>query len=236
MKINEISPKHPDYWKARTIDVLGKSGTDGLDVGDLKKLHDRRFQKVIPILEKNCKEIIAVYKKAGKYLLRGARGRENDIFVIGIRPDRKAGYLEKWVAQEEPSVVKELGGVANRSNSIFTTTSPITASTWGTDVFIVFPKDGWHTTYFKKFGGEYMYDPLTSLAFRIHPDDSEFSEKRIREAIKKLFIAKGISFNKNQLPKYMREKREMEVLISGNSYIGLQANIYRARISKWLGI
>lgn len=223
MRLKEISDKHPDYWRARHIDVLDPLRDDRA-----------RFQKAMKIVETHCREIIAVYKKAQRFLYRGVRAKGKDIFVAGIRSDRKAGFLQPWVAEEEPIVIKELGGKANRTNSIFCTASADVADNWG-GTFVVFPKNGWSTTYFLKQGDlDYMYSDLTRIALEHDPDDDDYSPAKVRRSITSLYKRRGITFSKAGLAQNLIDHPRSEVLISGNSYIGIDFHKYGHLLQTWL--
>ena len=241
MRLNEITKTDPKYWKSRYINRLDPEGKP--PDHPTEEMAEERFAKVLPLLKKHCKEIIRTYRKAGRVLNRGARGRGKDIFVAGIRPDRRPGYLEKEMHQAEAIAVKKLGGVANRTNSIFCTNNVAIARDWGDDVYVVFPKDGWSVTFFPKLNYGYVYDELTYLEAAYHDakNDGEFNGKKdpgklAHDAtmVMKLYRRLGVNFKKSQLPGFIMKKQNLEVLISGNSYIALERAKYLPLINKYL--
>lgn len=239
MRLKELTDKnHPEYWKARWINKLNPTDPPWHTPASQMTTPDQetqegiaRFQKAMSIVQPHCKEIIAVYKKAGKFLYRGVKGQGMDIFVAGIRPDRKSGYLNSTIHKLETYAIKKLGGEANRSNSIFCSGSLNVASGWGDNAYAIFPKDGWVCTYFQKQGNvEYMYDKLNYM--NIDPFNDK--DEEIISEISKTYKRSGITFNKKELPIYLQKKRDLEVLISGHSYIGIEWNKYSYLLGLWL--
>ena len=233
MRLNEITDTHPDYWKARYIDTLNPNDPPYWKIPITKhpstpdqetQAGIERFKKAMAIVEPHCKEIVAAYKQAGKFLYRGAKGRGKDIFVAGIRPDRTPGYLSQNLHNIEGIAVKKMGGVASRGNSIFCSNSVSTAADWGDDVFVIFPKDGWQTTYFTGLEqGEYAYDYLSAAG----------DHAKVKDLIE-VYENIGTEFDKQQLPAYMKKISELEVLITGDSYIGISVTKFEYLLDLWL--
>lgn len=195
-----------------------------------KEEYENRFRTIIlPKLEANCTEILKVYRRAKHFAYRGVFGASNaNDFVAGIRTDRRAGYLNLKVTEASNEAVVELGGVAHRGNSIFCSANFIQAKNWGDSMhpYIVFPKDGWDVTYFKKLGNTYMYYSLNGIA------TYGVSFNSIVKRCKNIFIKKEISFDKNLLGLYLGTK-VFELLIAGDSWMGISYK-NKAIVEKYL--
>jgi hypothetical protein len=161
------------------------------------------WKKIAPILQKNCSEILTIYKQAGNFLFRGVRLNDKIAFKSKILKDRRPGYLDLRMHNAFNKAIVKMGGVAHRGNSIFCSAKEAAADIWGT-VFIVFPKDGFQVTLFPTYKQDYFFH---ELAYN--------SPESLNVTLKKY----PPSFDKKLLPKEI--KRRAEVLITGDWYIGL---------------
>lgn len=203
MKINEVAgtyepkPIRPELDKSKSI--------------------NKNLNIIKPILAANCKEILSIYKNAKQFLYRGMHTHETK-FARKIRRNRKPSQMPSGRHDLTNQAIQALGGVATRGNSIFCTTDENIAVQWG-ETFVIFPKDGWHVTYFLEHDSDYLFHDLLSV-------------KPTLEAYIKFLKELEISFSKRDMPKAMKFTNEF--LISGHSFIALSLDAYGHHLTKWI--
>ncbi len=112
----------------------------------LHKVKERPTQgmaRMWQILETECSEFIPQMQQAGKLLYRGTREHVGQ-FEGRSRWDRQTKDSSTEVSNKFDEIMSELGVQALRSNSIYTTSSYGFASAYGDNVYIIFPKNGFH--------------------------------------------------------------------------------------------
>lgn len=204
------------------------------DRNDPEKLGLIFTEQIWPILEKNCSEILKVYKSAGKFLYRGVKAGNVATIKARVRTDRKPRYLHPKLQELADEVAKEMGAKALRGNSLFCSTKEDIAGTWG-DAYIVFPRNGFEVTFFEGMKDDYMY---SLLAYDVGLGDDDGSADRIektKKEIEKLFISKKISTKKSDMAQAMTSKTT-EYLIAVDSYFGLNVEFFDDLVSNKLGI
>jgi hypothetical protein len=94
-------------------------------------------------LKSECSEAIEAMQAAQKFLFRGIRSHDNQ-FEGRSREDREPKDSSSVVSDLFDQMMRKLGVQALRSNSIFTTSSYGFASAYGSSVYILLPKNGFH--------------------------------------------------------------------------------------------
>jgi hypothetical protein len=90
-------------------------------------------------IARDCKQYLSAVKTAGKWLLRGhKRGKDAYMAKTGNRQPKTSS---QELSDLFNSALLQLGFSAQRDNSIFATSIPIQAQSYGT-VYIIFPIDG----------------------------------------------------------------------------------------------
>lgn len=110
----------------------------------LKKVEARPtedMKRMFATLESECSEFIPTMQQADKFLYRGVRNHEH-AFEGRSREDREPKDSNKEVSEMFDRMMAELGVQALRNNSIYTTSSYGFASSYGWEVYIIFPKNG----------------------------------------------------------------------------------------------
>lgn len=199
-----------------------------------------RLKALIPMLENNCSVIIDAYKKnKGEHLLlRGIRKQDLE-FASKILDKREPGYLNKPLHDLVNEAMTKMGLEAHRGNSAFCSTDPEIASSWGSNVFIVFPKDGFKFTTFEKVGkGTYFYDRLDHRwDFNQQTQDEKGGKLRTEtraEQIDRMIkeILKPLKPQNKDIAKWLPLSHEY--MISGEGFIALQESFYRRVVRNWL--
>ena len=98
-------------------------------------------QKLWQLLETECSDFIPVMQSAQKVIYRGVSSVES-VFEGRSREDRTPKDSNKQVSAAFDQALSELGVKALRSNSIYTTSNENFASTYGWNVYMIFPKNG----------------------------------------------------------------------------------------------
>ncbi|MCS7316835.1 MAG: hypothetical protein NZZ41_00735 [Candidatus Dojkabacteria bacterium] len=124
---------------------------------------------VIELLKKDCKYILYFYKKHKKVFYRGMKN--NEAFVVKkYRKERFFKNMNKDLSDLIDEALNELGKKAKRINSIFVTTKYLQAKQYG-NVFIIFPKDGFHFTFSKSVYDLFLdINPLLKRALKNRND------------------------------------------------------------------
>jgi len=99
--------------------------------------------RMFATLESECSEFIPQMQRAGKLLYRGTRD-DVDQYEGRSREDRITKDSSAEVSRVFDEMLTQLGVQALRSNSIYTTSSYGFASSYGYNVYIIFPKNGFH--------------------------------------------------------------------------------------------
>lgn len=121
MKINEIIEKNSNI------------------IEDLSSLSEK---DIVKTLKKDCNDIIKIYKNTKKLIFRGEK--KEFLFFKKKYPNNRTPrdtnvYFHKIINY----VFKKKGFIANRSNSVFTTSQIQIAHSYG-NPYIFFPKNGYH--------------------------------------------------------------------------------------------
>lgn len=111
---------------------------------------DEQTLRYFKTIETQCSQALSIFKSEKKFLYRGIRNTPYDAFVGKPRQDRKP--KDSSVGQQErlDTALASAGFKALRKNSIFATSVGSRAAMYG-QVFLVFPKNGFHFTWSTRF-------------------------------------------------------------------------------------
>lgn len=156
----------------RLIEIAGRENfvnpepTHQTELLKQKPSDPKSIDQVVTTLQKECGEVLNVYKKANGVEPRPAklmfRGERSDVafFKNSIWVKRKPKYLDRFTHDVSVQAFTNLGLIANRENSIFCAKYSI-AKVWGNSVYVIFPVDGYEVTWFDSPKvGKYMYHQL----------------------------------------------------------------------------
>jgi hypothetical protein len=104
------------------------------------------FEKYMAAIVRHCPTIVAACKSTGKLLYRGTK-EDAPAFYGKPFNERVAKDSSSTMHDAWNHAMDQMGVVARRDNSIFTTTSRSLASNFGTQVYIVFFRDPFHFTW-----------------------------------------------------------------------------------------
>ena len=202
MKINEIIAEATQYTP---IDLWSPE--------DDRVTPAKDYNHLANVIETNCGQMLAVYRKTNKILWRGIDSSSTAI-VANIRPDRMPVEMPLKAHNRLKLVFDYLGLKANRSNSIFCTVSADTAADWGRQ-YVIFVKDGWLGTVWQSIPDVYFFDEVYNAA-----TDPKFYNDipGLAEAIKELH---PLVVTPDNLDGVLYEDFK-DILITGTSYIGLR--------------
>ena len=200
-------------------------------------------EEVIKLLNKNCSEIVSIYKsRKNKFLYRGIMseksrdkwtGDTHDAdFIFGkSREDRKTVDIDKSDHEVLHNAFLKLGLKATRKNSIFTVTDKGEAEDWG-KIYIIFPFSNTEITWFNlsQLRTEYTYYKIQDIL------SDHFSSKRHKDYKDNIAadIKKKIKPEKDDLASALIPKRA-EVLVNGQYYgISINSDLWKKHIKPWL--
>lgn len=175
---------------------------------------------VAKTLKIKCGDMLDAYRMAGSFIYRGITGYNDRFIEKTIRQDRKPVEMPPQSHELLHKVMIEMGLKATRKNSIFCSTSPQIARTWGLQ-FIIFVEDGWSATYFEKKLKDYSFYELHSLA-SIYDDADENAEsmENLKSEISRTLKPK--TANTPAELNNVIERGIEDILITGNKYYGLR--------------
>jgi hypothetical protein len=196
------------------------------------------------IIKQDCQQILKVYYDSHlSWIYRGEHTNES-IFSKRIRPDRRPVGGENDMEKHEilAKWMESKGVHATRKNSIFGSCQQEVAEGWGSNVYVVFPRDGWWASWVENVSeNSYSFYPYSELWWNAEtaagrsqfaPDGKKISKA---EAYTKLlddyFPQHPIidTNNISQVSKYLN-KKPYEILITGDSYIGINLKIMKSSV------
>ena len=184
--------------------------SDHPDTPEVGKVNS--IEHLAQIINKNCSQMVAAYRASSKVLLRGMKSH-TPVVITNIRPDRRPVEMDKGVHKKLHLAFQKAGLTATRMNSIFCTTAEDIASDWGSNVYVIFVKNGWTGTVFTKFPKGYSYYAMYRIGNRssIQDQADEISELG------------PVSFNHYVGLTGVLNKGYEDILITGSSYIAVKA-------------
>lgn len=117
-----------------------------LKISYMTKLKDRPTageSKAMEILERECSDWLEITRRYKKFLYRGMRS-DVSVFEGKSWQDRQVQTSNPELAKKFDEVMAAAGFQALKSNSIATTTDYHFAANYGWNVYIIFPKNGFH--------------------------------------------------------------------------------------------
>ena len=117
----------------RKVDMLQK----------VEKRPTSSMARMFAVLDAECSEFLPHMQAAGKLLYRGTRDEVHQ-YEARSREDRQVKDSNQEISNIFDRMLTELGVKALRSNSIYTTSSYGFASSYGHNVYMIFPKNGFH--------------------------------------------------------------------------------------------
>lgn len=112
------------------------------------KYQDLRDSALLDEIEEKCQEAIQACRETGMLLYRGVVDSIGDEKHLTIRTDRKPRDTNVTLHQAVDQWMVDNGFGARRGNSLFVTTNEHEAQRYG-PAFIIFPLDGFASTYFQ---------------------------------------------------------------------------------------
>ncbi len=127
-----------------------------------------KLNKLFQGIEKNCSQIVKIYKQinnenlsTNRFIFRGIRSNEDALYSLPHTTRRPKDSREN-VDKLADAALKNNGFIAARANSVFTTGNYSQASGYGHSVYVIFPFDGFHFTYSKTIGDLILRDEYLS--------------------------------------------------------------------------
>lgn len=137
-------------------------------------------------IHQQCSEVLAVYKKTGKMLLRGTSRALEPVMKSAPRPKRKPRDTPNSIHLLIDGWLNEHGFTALRSNSTFTSTDDKITRAYGHQ-YLIFPSNGFAYTWFEKtddlygFINEFIESKgLQSFDFA----DTDYQLRKARQAVR----------------------------------------------------
>lgn len=125
-------------------------------------------------IKKNCKQICNIYANSGKFLYSGKKSSD-DFIVLNEISNRKPKDTSNEIQNLFDEILTELGFVARRSNSLFTTGNQAEAKRYG-NIYIVFPYDDFHFTWSPKVRDLYgNMRNFFGVMNRVYKDQNEWA-------------------------------------------------------------
>jgi predicted nuclease with TOPRIM domain len=116
---------------------------------ELNNKFSKEDLKYFSYIEKNCSQMVDAVQITGTFLYRGMNDSEKIIHGLP-HENRQAKDTKQSVQVKVDQMLKASGFKALRSNSIFCTTSHSHAGSFGKNVYIIFPLDGFDFTWSKE--------------------------------------------------------------------------------------
>jgi hypothetical protein len=241
----------------KLIEITDPNGKPSHKTDLLKgmKSEEEKYNFIIETLQKDCREVLLVYKDThrSKRLLWRGEGTNAIMYKNTIWKKRKPLFLNQNIHNASVSAFHKLGLKANRENSIFCAV-PSIAGDWGANMFAIFPVDGFSVTWFSKEvpdSQSYIYNYIDTTPFRFAEEFTKDIEDKKKQEIQADKIADEILdsdkpdqeiFNNyvdwlamhldklspvnDKLKDALMQKQVKEYLITGTSYYGLNLDYY----------
>ena len=117
-----------------------------LNLSYLEKMKSRPAAgptKMVDILNNECSEFLAIVKRNDRFLYRGLRDTAS-VFEARSWQNRQPKDSSNDISLRFDQALNNAGFQALRSNSIFTTTDYHFANSYGSQVYMIFPKNGFN--------------------------------------------------------------------------------------------
>lgn len=166
--------------------------------------------EIINILEKECSDILKIYRKKERLLLRGEK--KDFIFFKSFYPkNRKPKDSSQKYHDFLNNALKKAGFIATRENSVFVNPLNSIAKIYG-NIYIFLPKNGFSYTWSEKIVdayenfdifakeinkekvGVYLFNDLVYYKLKDPQKEKEFLNK-VKDFFKRNFVSTGDFFN-----------------------------------------
>lgn len=127
-----------------------------------------QVSKLVDKIRTECSDYLDIFIKVNRFLYRGTDSKD-DAFEGRSREERRPTDSSKKAQETFDKVAEQLGIEARRSNSIFTTSSLHVAENYGSDLYVIFPKNS------AKFSWSQKYDDLVLSSSAL----DEFRNKKV---------------------------------------------------------
>ena len=205
----------------KVAELLENNQYDIHDLSDIRNGSGLSIEGTVEGIAKyirtNCSEMLQAYEHAELYLYRGMQSTAKRV-ATKIRPDRKPVEMNKKAHDMLHAAFIKLGLKATRTNSIFCTTKIGTAATWGPP-YLIFVKNGWHGTIFENIKKSYAFDKLQKYADQAK-DVTDLAKLINKEHPKDFSTAAELQ--------EVLTKQYYDILLTGDSYIGIRINAANA--------
>jgi hypothetical protein len=119
----------------------------GTGQADAKKIVLEKANQLVAYIKQNCKPWLVESKKGLNYVYRGFSGNPRNLaFLKDVRQNRRPRDSGRKQHEVMDFMITACGKVANRSNSIFTTSDISTATEYGT-AYVAIPVGNFHYTW-----------------------------------------------------------------------------------------
>lgn len=184
-------------------------------------------------IRKNCSSTLKAYQQSHRVLFRGVKKAKEFAFVTGVRDNRRAVEMPAKAHRLLTQAFKMHGLKVNRSNCLFTSPKDYIADSWG-NIYIIFMRDGWTAQVYDNSKSDYSFSVLQNAAM----DDGSYDPKyggypNIFKALEDLGVRE---FTDVGALTTVLKQGYCEVLLLGDSYIGIRANKSGLEFMKRLGI
>jgi hypothetical protein len=164
-------------------------------------LKENEENDFVEILEKECSEIMSIYKNTNERLYHGStiinsqNKNEIDSAEYGfkrIRTDRRPRDTKKYFHNFFNYMCEYMGFKTNRSNSVFSSLDIRSASFYGDNVYIIYPKNGFNFLWSSQiYDFTTQFNTLFDINFKkifVNPDEIKNVLSDIKEPWLNSFI------------------------------------------------
>ena len=173
-----------------------------------------KVEEIVNIIQHNCSEILGPYLKSGNVLFRGVKAT-SPVIITNIRPKRIPIQMNPLAHEALSAAFTKLGLTANRENSIFCSGRAHIAGDWGSNVYVIFPKNGWSGTVFQSITDDYSFYALESAA-----KNYVYNHKDMGTLIARLKEFEPLNVTPQNISGVLGEEYA-DIIITGSSYIGV---------------
>lgn len=129
----------------------------------------RRLQAVIELIKKHCSDILKIYQSTGQMLYRGTKTNFGIAYIGTPRTERIPTSSNASINDAFNRAMEKLGYQARRDNSLFCSSSQSHAAGFGSNIYVIFPLNGFDYTWSRAVGDmvlenkdiPLMVDPVT---------------------------------------------------------------------------
>lgn len=131
-------------WRSKLFESEGPSVLDARIEPDFKQVVEEKCQPFLKAAgidtSKPVRDWPVLYRGSDRFINVPYK-------IVPVRTDRRPRDTPKETHHKFNDIIAKAGGVANRTNSIFTSGDPSAASGYGDHLYLVFPVGNFHYTY-----------------------------------------------------------------------------------------